>query len=78
MDVRILVGAEHAYACIKTRNKSMDIRLDHGVSASTSLRRHAEELRAKAARLLESAVLAELAASKLEGSAGDMSPANLN
>jgi hypothetical protein len=41
MDVRILVGAEHAYACIKTRNKSMDIRLDHGVSASTSLRRHA-------------------------------------
>lgn len=59
--VRIVCGAEAAYACITTASKSLDVRLSAGKSARQSLRESAVELRQHAARLLERANLIESA-----------------
>lgn len=67
MKVRILVGAQAAYACIETESVSMDIRLEAGRSAEKSLREFADEQMAKAQRLLRNATLALEAAQQLEG-----------
>ena len=60
LTVRILVGAQYAYACFK-----------HAV---TSLLRSAGEDRAKAERLLQRAELLEAAASQLRSSQSDGPP----
>ena len=66
MKVKILVGASAAYACITGEGYSMDWRLNPGRSASTSLRESAQELYAKAARLMTNAAKLEAAAELLE------------
>lgn len=67
MEVRILVGYEAAYACIKTPGVSvMDVRLHAGRSAQKSLRETAKEQREKAARLIRQAELMEAAAVHLD------------
>lgn len=66
MRVNILIGAEATYACIKTLNAYMDVRLEPGRSAPESLRQTAEEWRAKAARLQQRAMLLTEAAYQLE------------
>ena len=67
MKVKILVGAQAAYACIETEWVSMDIKLSPGKSAPTSLREYADEEMARAQRLLRNAMLALEAAKQLEG-----------
>lgn len=62
MKVRVLVGAEFAYAAINLPNKSMDIRLAGGRGAAQSLKETAAAWRAHAAQLLSDADLAEAAA----------------
>lgn len=74
LSVRIVVGAQYAYACIKHARGSMDVRLDHGIGAVTSLLRSAGEDRAKAERLLQRAALLEAAASQLRSSQSDGPP----
>lgn len=59
--VRIMVGAEAAYACITTPTTSLDVRLDPGMSASKAMLRSAKELREQAERLLKRAELIETA-----------------
>lgn len=66
MKVTTFVGAEAAYACIRAPEVSMDIRLEAGRSAATSLREWAAEKRAAAHRMLERADMAEAAADYLE------------
>lgn len=66
LKVTILVGAADAYACIRSKTTSMDVRLDHGKSAEASLAGSALELREKAAHLLQQATLIEQAQSHLE------------
>lgn len=66
MDVRILILAEAAYACIKTDTATLDVRLSAGKSASDSLRETAQDWRAQAARLERRAKLAEEAATVLQ------------
>ena len=60
--VRILVGAEGSYACIKTETKSLDVFLAPGKGAADRMLESAQEMRAKAARLLANAALVESAA----------------
>lgn len=72
--VRIVVGAQYAYACIKHARGSMDVRLDHGIGAVASLRRSAGEDRAKAERLLQRAALLEVAARQLQDGSSDRTP----
>ena len=74
LTVRIMVGAQFAYACIKHARGSMDVRLDHGIGAVASLRRSAGEDRAKAERLLQRAALLEAAASQLGDGSSDRTP----
>lgn len=62
MKVRVVVGAESAYACITVPGKSLDVRLSAGRSAAQSLRESAVDLRAEAARLVARADLIEAAA----------------
>lgn len=61
MNVRILIGAQHAYACIKTDNTSLDVLLSPGRSPAKSLLETAAEMREKAAKLIERAELIEAA-----------------
>lgn len=66
MDVKILIGAEGAYACIKTLYTNMDVRLSAGRSSAQSLRELGDEWRAKAAKLQQRAMLLNEAAALLE------------
>jgi hypothetical protein len=66
MDVRTFIGAESAYACIKSLYTNMDIRLEPGRSAAQSLRETADEWREKAGRLQQRAMLLNEAAALLE------------
>lgn len=66
MRVNILIGAEGAYACIKTLHADMDVRLNPGRSAAQSLRETAEEWRQQAARLQQRAMYVTEAAAQLE------------
>lgn len=66
IQVRTVVGAEAAYACISTTGRSLDVRLHSGRSASTSLRQLAQEEREKAQRLLRRARVMEAAADMLK------------
>lgn len=66
MKVRIIIGAEAAYASIQSLYTNMDVRLDAGRSAAQSLRETAEEYRQRAARLQQRAMLLNEAAAQLE------------
>jgi hypothetical protein len=66
MKVRIIVGAQAAYACIQTAQCSMDVRLNGGKSAVKSLSEHAQELEQKAKRLQKDAALVREAIQVLE------------
>jgi hypothetical protein len=71
MQVTTIVGAQAAYACIKTEDVSLDVRLEPGKSASASLRQWAAEQVTTAERLQRNASLALAAAMQLEqGSSG--------
>ena len=50
MNVKIMLGAQSAYACIKTSTVNLDVRLNPGRSAKTSLNESASEMREKAVR----------------------------
>jgi hypothetical protein len=69
MRVHTIIGAEAAYACIRTASVSLDIRLEPGHSAAQSLRAWAAEKRAKAEWLLDRADMAEAAADQLDENA---------
>jgi hypothetical protein len=64
-NVRLLIGAQAAYACITTATGSLDVRLNPGKGPRKALLEFAEEQRAKAARLLHQAELAEAAAERV-------------
>ena len=66
MEVRIIVGAQTAYACIKTDGASLDVQLSPGKSAAQSLREYSYELGVKVARLERQAALVCMAIAKLE------------
>lgn len=66
MKVRVLVGAAYAYACIKYKNGTMDVRLEPGRSAASSLRESATSHRIRAAQELHRAEIQERAADILE------------
>ncbi len=65
LSVRVMLGAQSAYACIKTDKTSLDVRLSPGRSAKTSLSETVKEIREKAARMLKRADLIEAAATQL-------------
>jgi hypothetical protein len=69
MNVRILVGASHAYACVETPAYQMDVQLQPGRSAVQSLRETAKSLREDAARLMLRAERCDEAAQELSRSA---------
>lgn len=71
MKVRTFVGAQAAYACIKTQTTSLDIQLAPGRSAARALREWADEQQEKAARLVRQAALAQQAAEILESENGN-------
>lgn len=66
MHVRIIVGAQAAYACITHDNGAMDVQLQPGRSARQSLQETAAELRARAADMIRRAELIERAAELVE------------
>lgn len=66
MRVTTFVGAEAAYACIKSLHVNMDVRLEPGRSAAQSLLETAAEWRQKAGRLQQRAMLLEEAAHQLK------------
>ena len=66
MRVSILVGAEAAYACIRSLGHDMDVRLSPGRPAAQSLRETAEEMRQQAARLQQRAMIITEAAYQLD------------
>lgn len=66
MKVNILIGAAYAYACIKYKTGSMDVRLEPGRSAAQSLRESATSHRIRAAQELHRAEIQERAARILE------------
>jgi hypothetical protein len=66
MEVRIFVGAEAAYAFIRTPDQSMDVRLSPGKPAAKSLHDTAIDLREQATKLLQRAEFIERAATVLE------------
>lgn len=66
MKVRVIVGAQAAYACITYDNGgAMDVQLEPGRSARQSLQETAEEMRARAAKMIRRAELIETAAELL-------------
>lgn len=69
MKVRVMIGAQAAYACIETDTTSMDVRLEPGRSAPQSLREWAEDLKGQSERLQKRAALAMAAAEQLEAQA---------
>lgn len=79
MQVTTIVRAQAAYACIKTEDVSLDVRLESGRSAPASLRQWAAEQVTTAERLQRNAGLALAAAMQLEhggssGSSGSRKP----
>lgn len=66
MNARVILGASHAYACLKTSSRVMDVRLESGRSAEQSLREYAQELRVKANASLERADFIIRGAEELE------------
>ena len=46
MNVNILIGAQHAYACIEDGGRQLDVLLSPGHSAAHSLRESVKEMRA--------------------------------
>jgi hypothetical protein len=66
MRVHTIIGAQAAYACIRTASVSLDERLEPGRSAAQALREWATEKRAKAEWLLDRADMAEAAADYLD------------
>ncbi len=66
MNARVILGASHAYACLKTSSRVMDVRLASGRSAEQSLREYAQELRVKANASLERADFIIRGAEELE------------
>jgi hypothetical protein len=64
-DVKIIIGAQSAYACIRTPTVVLDVRLQAGRSARASLEDSASEMRNKAAALLKRAELIQSAAHTL-------------
>lgn len=66
MRVRIIIGAEAAYACISHQGIILDVRLEPGRSAAQSLRETAQEWRERAQRLQDRAALLSVAAAKLD------------
>lgn len=66
MNVKIIVGASHAYACISGDTFSMDIQLPGGKSAEADLRLQAAEFRKKAEQMLIRAERCEQAAAIIE------------
>lgn len=65
-NVRIVCGAESAYACVKGPSYSMDVRLSGGRSAVARLRERAEEEKARAEAALIRAARIAAAADWLE------------
>ncbi len=66
MKVKVMYLSEYGYACISEGNRNMDVRLEPGRSAEKSLRESANEMRVKAAQMMERAGLIERAANHLE------------
>lgn len=66
MEVKIIIGAANAYACITTPSTSLDIKLESGRSAQKSLREFANDQVERANRLTRMADLAVQAAALLE------------
>lgn len=62
--VRLLIGAS-AYACIKSPECELDVRLEPGRGAAQSLQETAREYRERAARLIARADLMDCAADVL-------------
>jgi transposase-like protein len=60
--VKVIVGAQYAYACIKTDRTTLDVQLAAGRSAAQAMREFAAEQREKAQRLLRQADLVDAAA----------------
>ena len=65
MKVRVIVGAQAAYACITYDGGAMDVQLEPGRSARQSLQETAEEMRSRAAKMIRRAELIETAAELL-------------
>jgi len=65
MKVNIIIYPQAAYACIKSDNFTMDVKLSQEKSAIDSMNESAKEMRAKADRLIEYAKRIESAASIL-------------
>lgn len=76
VSVKILVGSQYSYACIKLPGKSLDVALSAGHSAPASLNESAKELRMKSVEYLERARIMEAAATILQdkssGGIGEM------
>ena len=66
MSVKVLIGAQSAYACIKADHITMDVRLSPGRSAAQSLTESVAEMREKAAKLQKRADVIEAAAKLLQ------------
>ena len=62
LTVKTIVGAQYAYACIQGPGYTLDVQLNAGRSAATSLKETAAELREKAASLIQRAERIEQAA----------------
>jgi hypothetical protein len=67
MDVRIIVGSTHAYACISHESRDMDVQLIAGRPPEDSLIQIARDLREKANEMLLRASIMEEAAAYLAG-----------
>lgn len=60
MKTKILIGA-HAYACIETEKRTMDVLLSAGRGAQQSLRETVANMRAKAEKITQDANFIESA-----------------
>lgn len=67
MKVKVICLAQHAYAAITTPNRSLDVLLFPGRSPAQSMRETVEEMREKAAKILDRAAFIESAIEHLEG-----------
>lgn len=65
MIVKVRLGFQSAYACIKTDTTNLDVRLSPGKSAKASLGETVKEMREKAESILKRADLIEAAAQQL-------------
>ena len=65
MEVKIICGAQYAYAAITDDGVALDVKLNGGRSPTTSLIETARDMRQKAVKLLRRASLIEQAAAHL-------------